>query len=184
MQPTFTVEYTPERSRLKTFFRYILAIPHMLLMNVWGGVANILTFFQWWIILFTGKRNRSITDMQSSWLGYGGRVMSYYTMMYDVWPAFGPEKGAEPTTYSYEYSESANRLTTFFRMFILIPAMFKAFFVMIGTLFTMLGTWFGILFTGRQSKGAFDRLLKTHQYMIRLNAYAMMMTDTYPKYTV
>ena len=182
MQPTFTVDYTPERSRLKTFFRPFLAIPHTIAMQVWMYLVNVLTFFQWWIILFTGKRNASIANMQKNWLGYAARVMSYSTSMYDEWPAFGPEKGAEPTTYEFAPEESANRLTNFFRMFTAIPALVVAMFVLIGAWVMMIGSWFAIMITGRQPKGIFDYLLKTHRYFVKLYSYTLLMTDTYPKF--
>jgi hypothetical protein len=182
MQPVFTVDYTPKRSRLRTFFRSLLAFPHMLLMSVWGSVVNLVTFFQWWIILFTGKRNESISRMQSNWLGYGARVMSYYTSMYDQWPNFGPEKGDEPTSFTYEFAPAANRLTSFFRMITIIPAAIVGFFVMIGAAFVYFFSWWAIMFTGKQPEGMFGYLLKTHRFYVGLNAYSMMLTDTYPKF--
>ena len=42
--------------------------------------------------------------------------------------------------------------------------------------------WFAILFTGRHPAGLFGFQLKVHQYMVRVSAYGMMTTDTYPKF--
>ena len=43
-------------------------------------------------------------------------------------------------------------------------------------------TWFAIVFTGTQSRGSFDFLLKVHRLGVRTNAYVLLLTDTYPKY--
>ncbi|MFM7490261.1 MAG: DUF4389 domain-containing protein, partial [Actinomycetota bacterium] len=77
-QALFTVEYTEQRSRVSNLFRAILAIPHMILVQAWQYLIQVLTIFQWFIILFTGKRNQAIWKLQNDWLAYASRVWSYY----------------------------------------------------------------------------------------------------------
>ena len=90
---TYDISYDETRSRLTTAFRIILAIPHVIVMTVWGYLAEILAFIQWFIILFTGKRNQALWDLQWAWLGYAGRVHGYTNLMYDPYPAFGTVAG-------------------------------------------------------------------------------------------
>lgn len=181
-QPSFFVSPSQQQSRLLCFFRGLLVIPHHIVMAIWQYVVQIVTFFQWWIVLFTGKRSEGIWKMQNSWLGYATRVWSYYGLMYDQYPNFGPTQGSEPVTYSFEYTASASRLTNFFRFLMIIPAIIVAFFVMIAALLAVACAWFAILFTGKHPAGLFGFQLKVHQYMTRVSAYSMLMTDTYPKY--
>jgi Domain of unknown function (DUF4389) len=181
-QPTFTIEYTEPRSRLTNFFRYILVIPHIIVCGVWQYLAQILAFFQWWVILFTGKRNQSLWTMQNNWLGYAARVYSYYGLMYDKWPNIGVEPNGEPTSYHFEYQAEANRLTNFFRVLWLIPTAIVAIFVMIGALVTTVLCWLAIIFTGKQPRGMFDFLAKVHGFMVRVWACSLMMSDVRPKF--
>jgi len=181
-QPTFSIEYTEPRSRLTNFFRYILVIPHMVVSSVWQYLAQILGFFQWWIILFTGKRNQSLWNMQRSWLAYSARVWAYYGLMFDKWPNIGAEPNGEPTGFSFEFESKANRLTNFFRIIWLIPTLIIAILVMIGALICTALCWFAIVITGKQPRGMFDYLAKVHCFMVRLQASTLLMSDVRPKF--
>lgn len=181
-QPTFSIDYTEPRSRLTNFFRYILVIPHFIVSGVWQYLAQILGFFQWWIILFTGKRNQSLWNMQRSWLAYSARVWAYYGLMFDKWPNIGAEPNGEPTSFSFEFESKANRLTNFFRVIWLIPTLIVAIFVMIGALICTALCWFAIVITGKQPRGMFDYLAKVHCFMVRLQASTLLMSDVRPKF--
>ena len=180
--PDYSITYTDPRGRASNFFRYVLAIPHVFIMQAWQALAQVLTIVQWFIILFTGKRNRGIWDMQNSWLGYAARVWSYYGLMYDKWPNIGPQPAGEPTSYSFEYEESANRLTNFFRFIWIIPTAIVAVFVVIGAAVCTILTWFAILFTGRHPRGLFDFMARTHTFMVRVESCLLLMSDTRPKF--
>ena len=66
-----TTSPTPStRNRLTNAFRLILAIPHLIVSAVWGYFAEILAFVQWFIIVFTGKRNRPSGTCSTRYLGY------------------------------------------------------------------------------------------------------------------
>ena len=42
--------------------------------------------------------------------------------------------------------------------------------------------WFAILVTGKHPRGLFDFVMKTHQFVIRVQSCALLMTDTRPKF--
>ncbi|HEY0521006.1 MAG TPA: DUF4389 domain-containing protein, partial [Ilumatobacteraceae bacterium] len=83
---TYDVDYEESRNRLTVAFRMILAIPHLIISNVWGYLAQVLGAVQWFIILFTGKRNEGIWNMQQSWLTYYSRVIGYISLLFDEYP--------------------------------------------------------------------------------------------------
>ena len=181
-QALFTIEYSEQRSRVSNLFRMILIIPHMIIVQAWQYLVQVVTLFQWVIVLFTGKRNQGIWNLQNAWLGYASRVWGYYSVMFDKWPNIGAEPNGEPTTYSFQYEKSASRLSNFFRMLLVIPALILAMLVLIVGVLATIVSWFAILITGKHPKGLFDALLKVHRFMVELNAYVMLMTDDYPKY--
>ena len=179
---TYDVGYEESRNRLTVAFRFILAIPHLIVSQVWGYLAQVLAVVQWFIILFTGKRNEGIWNMQQSWLGYYSRVIGYTYFLFDEYPAFGTDPGTPPVAHAIAYEEPANRLTNALRMIWIIPALIIAFFVGIGAAVVIFITWFVIVITGKDSRGMWDFVLKFTRFMLQLQSYGLLMTDTYPKF--
>ena len=122
-QVVFDVPYTEERNRGTTAIRIILAIPHLILYGLWQRVAQLAAVVQWFICVFTGKRNKAIWDFSVAAEAYGSRVGSYAGLLHDVFPPFLTEQGAVPSRYSLEYDESVNRLTVALRIIWAIPAL-------------------------------------------------------------
>jgi hypothetical protein len=178
--PHFSVEFDERRDRLTSVFRWFMAIPHLLVISAWGSLVQTLAFIQWWIILFTGKRNSGIWNMQNSWLAYASRGYGYTYMLFDKWPAFGDKPDGEPTTYEFLVDQQVDRVSNFFRIFMLIPAVIVYLALSIVSVFALLISWFSILITGKQPRGCFEFVLKTLRYWISLNAFGLLMTDSYP----
>jgi hypothetical protein len=181
-QFTYDVEYQESRNRLTVAFRIILAIPHLIIAQVWGYLAEILAFIQWFIILFTGKRNEAMWNLQRSWLAYYCRVIGYVDLLFDPYPAFATDAGPAPVRSEISFEEPANRLTSALRIIWAIPALFIGLFVGIAGCVVLLISWFAILFTGNQSRGMWDFILKVARYTFQLQAYLLLMTDIYPKF--
>lgn len=179
---TYDVVYTEQRNRLTNAFRMILAIPHLAVMSVWRSFAQILGLVQWFIILFTGKRNQGIFEMQDQWLGYAARVMTYSSNQFDAYPPFGTSPGDTGVSYALTHEEPADRLTNALRLLWAIPAVIIVIGLTIAGAAVVIASWFAILFTGSQPRGMFDFLVKAHRYSVRTNSYLLLMTDTYPKY--
>ena len=181
-RPSFTITYSAPRDRVTNFFRYFTAIPHLVIVAAWQYLTNALTFLQWFVVLFTGKRHEGMWKLQNAWLGYAARVYSYVGLMYDKWPNIGTEPNGEPTSYSFQYEAPANRVSNFFRIIWIIPAAIVGIAVGIAASVLVVICWFVILFTGNQPRGMFDLLARVHSYMVQLNAYGMLMTDDYPRF--
>jgi hypothetical protein len=168
------------RNRLTTAFRIILAIPHLILVSVWQYAVEIVSVIQWFIILFTGKRNRGLWDFSNSWLGYYSRVYSYAWLLFDEYPAFGTDPGTVPARYELTDTEPPNRLTNGLRIIWAIPALLISAALAIAAFFVLIVAWFAILFTGKLSDGMFGFVKKVLHYLLQTSAYVALMTDTYP----
>ena len=177
---TLDATYPDQRNRLTAVFRLIVAIPHLIVAQVWGYLVEILAVVQWFIVVFTGKRNKGIFDMQYSWLGYYARVMTYVALIHDVFPPFGTEVGNVPVRTDLAYEEAGNRLTTGLRFLWIIPAALILFVMAIGAYVVAFVSWLMILFTGKQSEGMWNFILKVVRLAMRVQAYGLLMTDTYP----
>jgi hypothetical protein len=179
----YDVTYTERRNRLTSAFRYLLAFPHLIVLGVWGYVAELLAFLQWFVILFTGRRNEGMWSFQRAYLGYNTRVTSYVSLAFDEpYPSFGSTWRGEPVAFDLPYRAEANRLTNALRLIWMIPALFIAVFLGIAQGVVLFVSWLVIIVTGKQPRGMFDFIARVNRFSFGLSAYGLLMTDAYPWY--
>ncbi|MEO7372079.1 MAG: DUF4389 domain-containing protein, partial [Ilumatobacteraceae bacterium] len=80
------------------------------------------------------------------------------------------------------FEPSGNRLTTGLRFIWIIPALVIGFFVGIASAVLLLISWIAIVITGKQPRGMWDFILKSTRFTLQIQAYALLMTDVYPKF--
>jgi hypothetical protein len=179
---SYDVAYEESRNRLTVAFRIILAIPHLVVAQVWGYLAEILAVVQWFIVVFTGQRNEGIWNLERSWLDYYCRVLGYTNLLFDPYPAFGPDAGSTPVRSDISFEASANRLTNGLRFIWIIPAAIIAALLGIAGAVVIVISWFAIVITGKQPRGMWAFVLKVVRYTLRTQSYGLLMTDTYPSF--
>jgi hypothetical protein len=90
---------------------------------------------------------------------------------------------AYPVTLKVEFPKKLSRLTTFFRLFMLIPQFFVFLFVAIAAWVVMFLSWWAILFTARYPRVFFDFITWWFRWGTRLTGYAYLLTDKYPPFS-
>ena len=75
-------------SRLKTFFRIILAIPILVLRYVMGLLLEIGAFAAWVVIVITGKMPRGLFDLMVLANSYSARSDAYLYLLTETYPPF------------------------------------------------------------------------------------------------
>jgi len=85
----FTYEHKARRWELLVRIFYSIAIAIVLL--VYGFIAGILMFIQWFVILILGRRNEGISDFIKGYLEYHVHVLSYISWMTDKRPGIMPK---------------------------------------------------------------------------------------------
>jgi hypothetical protein len=178
----YDIRYEEPRSRLTNAFRGILAIPHAIVVTLWGYFAQLLAVIQWFIILFTGTRNEGIWNLQNSYLGYYARVTAYMDLMYDEYPKFGDDPSQTWVRYSQQHAEPADRLTNGLRFIWAIPAVLILLVLSIALFAVIVVSWFAIVITGKHGQGMFVFMLRVIRFQVNVQAYVLLMTDTYPKF--
>jgi hypothetical protein len=83
-------------SRVKVFFRYILAIPVILINYALSILASIAAFLSWFVILFTGKQHSGLQDAINLGTAYGARLTAYMGLLVEDWPPFSPTENMPP----------------------------------------------------------------------------------------
>ena len=88
-----------------------------------------------------------------------------------------------PVELNVQYPEKLSRLTTFFRVFMIIPHAIVLYFIAIAFGVVQFIAWWAILFTGRFPRSLFDFSLWCYRWMSRVSAYGSLMTDQYPPFS-
>ena len=65
------------RNRLTSFFRYIVAIPWLIVASVYGWVAQIAAIIAWFAIVFTGRYPEGIYNFNAGYLRMYSRVYTF-----------------------------------------------------------------------------------------------------------
>jgi len=176
----FDVEYPDRLSRLLIFFKWLLVIPHFIVLYVLGLVTGLLTFIAWFAILFTGRYPRGMFNFVVGYYRWTYNISAYVYLLRDEYPPFSLESGGYPVTFEVQYPERLSRLLIFVKWLLVIPNVIVLYFVMIVWMVTTFIAWFAILFSGRYPKGLFDFSAGTLRWMARVNAYVLLLRDEYP----
>jgi hypothetical protein len=181
---TFEMDYIPQRSRLTTFFRYLLAIPHFVFAYVYTIVFLFVWVIAWFALLFTGRWPEGLYRFAGNYLRYITRLGGYLYFGVDQYPPFG---GSEDNSYPVRVGiappqASYSRLKVFFRGIYAILAMVIRYALGIVTAFVAVLSWFAIVFTGRQPEGLQNALSFSLAYMTKADALIFLITETYPPF--
>ena len=87
-----------------------------------------------------------------------------------------------PVTVSIEYPEKLSRLSTFFRVFMVIPQWIVLYFLGIAASVVIIVSWFAILFTGKYPRWAFFFVSGYVRWYARVRSYYCLLTDKYPPF--
>jgi hypothetical protein len=77
------------QSRLRVFFRLLLAIPALLLSYVFRLVNQIVAFLGWFYCLFTGRMNEGMRDLSAWMLRYELQTYGYVFLLTGKYPTLG-----------------------------------------------------------------------------------------------
>jgi len=82
--------YEEDAGRFELFIRIIYAFFISLVLGVYGFIAGICLFVQWWVILIFGRRNYGLSEFVRGYMEYQVHVMAYMNLMTDNRPNIMP----------------------------------------------------------------------------------------------
>ncbi len=85
---TIGIEHKERLSRLTTFFRYFMAMPHYICLYGIGIAASVIVFISWWAILFTARYPVWAFEFVSGYFRWYTRVNGYCLLLTDKYPPF------------------------------------------------------------------------------------------------
>ncbi len=181
---TLDVEYPERLSRWLIFVKWLLVIPHFIVLYALELVVGVLSFIAWFVILFTGRYPRGMFNFVAGYYRWTYNISAYVCLLRDEYPPFSLESSRYPVTYEVEYPEKLSRLLIFVKWLLVIPNVIVLYFVTLAWLVTTVIAWFAILFSGRYPRGLFDFAVGAIRWGARVNAYVMLLRDDYPPFSL
>ena len=89
-----------------------------------------------------------------------------------------------PVTYEADYQRERNRLTTFFRLIVVIPWLIVAYVYLIAQMVVVFIAWFAILFIGRFPEGMYNFVGGVLRFTQRVNGFMYLQTDEWPPFGI
>ena len=179
----FDVEY-PRALPLGHFIKWLLAIPHLIVLYLLGLIAGLFLLIAFLSILFTRRFPRGLFDFIVNVYRWNANVMAYAGLLRDEYPPFSWDAGKYPVTFEVDYPEEMGRFLPLIKWLLVIPHIIALMFVFtIATLLWFIA-FFAILFTGKFPRGMFDFIVGAIRWNYRVNAYAYLLRDEYPPFSL
>jgi hypothetical protein len=195
----------PEISRWLWLVKWLLAIPHFIVLFFLGIAFVLLTIVAFFAILFTGRYPRSIFDFNVGVLRWGWRVAfySYGALGTDRYPPFTLAAAPDyPASVEVDYPEQLSRGLVLVKWWLLAIPHYLVLAVLLGWnrgwdydgeewrrtggpgLIAVLVLIAGValLFTTRYPRGIFAFVMGLDRWVLRVVGYAALMTDAYPPF--
>ena len=188
---TFTLRRPEAIERWRPLVQWLLALPHWVILYALGIVSSAVSFLSWIAVLVTGRLPESFATLQVLYLRYWNRVTVYAEFMRAEYPPFAFDlEDADPGDYPalgvdlQPELDGRNRLTVLFRWLLVIPQLFVLGLVGIAAFFAWLAALVAVVVTGRWPEGLWDFLVGYLRWTLRVNAYALLLTDRYPPFSL
>jgi hypothetical protein len=197
-----TGELSPQLSRGLWLVKWLLAIPHFIVLFFLWIAFTVVSLTAFFAILFTGRYPRGLFEFNVGVLRWTWRVgfYSYSALATDKYPPFTLRDVPDyPARLEVEYPESLSRGLVLVKWWLLALPHYLVIGVFVG------GAWAGagidrlygggglvgllvlfagimLLFTGRYPTPLCDFVLGMNRWAFRVAVYATLMTDVYPPF--
>jgi uncharacterized protein DUF4389 len=201
----------PQLSRGLWLVKWLLAIPHYIVLAFLFIAFVLLTIVALFAILFTGRYPRGIFDFNLGVLRWGWRVAfySYGALGTDRYPPFTLAPVPDyPASIEVDYPEQLSRGLVLVKWWLLAIPHYLVLGVLLGgggwvawdrgwdddgwegrgggspglILLLVLFAGIALLFTTRYPRGIYDLVMGLNRWVFRVVAYAALMTDVYPPF--
>lgn len=198
-------ELQPDLSRWLWVVKWLLAIPHYVVLAFLWLTFLVLTIVAFFAILFTGRYPRGIFDFNLGVLRWTWRVgfYSYAALGTDRYPPFTLDDVADyPARLHVDYPERLSRGLVLVKWWLLAIPHYIVVGIFLGSSGYVAsradtwGWWFqgglvgllvifaglALVFAGRYPRGIFDFVVGLDRWVARVAGYVFLMRDEYPPF--
>ena len=180
---TADLGWQEEYSRLLPLVKWLLAIPHFLVLIVLAIGLMFAELFAAIAILFTRRYPSGLFDYVVGVYRWAWRLAAYLLLASDRYPPFSlADDPHNPARLEIAYPEEVDRWRPFVQWLLAIPFLLVASVLQSLAQLLVLFAFFTILFTKRFPRGMFDLLLVALRWNVRGNAYAGFLVTRYPPF--
>lgn len=179
----YDVAYPESLSRGLIFIKWLLVIPHFIVLALLGIGLSVVTVIAWFAILITGSYPRGMWNFSVMVVRWSARVTAYLWLQRDEYPPFGDDQDY-PVLYQMAYPERLSRGLIFIKWLLVIPHVVILYILTIIAELVVFIAWFAILFTGKFPRGMFDFVTGVHRWSNRVYVYYLLLTDAYPPFSM
>jgi hypothetical protein len=181
---TFDVPYPQELSRWLIFVKWLLAIPHIIILYLLVLAWEVVSFIAFFAILFTKKYPEGLFNFSVGVNRWVANVTAYVFLMRDDYPPFSMDAGKYAVTYDVAYPEELSRWMIFVKWLLVLPnALVAVLLLLVAEIVTFIA-WFAILFTKKYPESLFRFVVGALRWQHRANAYSSLLTDKYPPFSL
>jgi len=169
--------------------KLVLIIPHMIVTAALQYLAQILAYFGFWIVAFTGEMPQAVHRLLEISFGWSARMWGWIAGVVDIYPPFETDP-EYPVSFPVSKPENPSRgwavagLLLIPKAIVIIPHVIVLAFLMIGA---TVAAWFGFFiaaFTGQLPTGLQDFMAGVLQWSLRVTAWFAGLTDEYPPFSL
>jgi hypothetical protein len=169
-----------KRWRLTVALRWLLALPHLLVLPVWLFIAVPVGIVNWFITLTRGRPSAGVHAWTSRLIRYQVHVNAYVYLVADPYPSFRGWPGRYPVDLAIGPPTEQARLKTLFRIVLVIPAYVFAYVLSyVVSIVGFLGLFYALA-TGRYPRGFRDLSTYGLRFQAQTFGYLFLLTDKYP----
>jgi len=188
---TFSCEPAGRVANWRAIGNPILAIPHLVVVQVLGYVSSVVALISWFAIVFTGRMPEGLANFQAMYMRYEVRAYVFAGFLREEYPPFAfatmPADPGDDARVRVDFRpqlENRNRVTTGFRLILAIPHLVVLAVLGIAAWVVVVIAFFAVLFTGQWPTGMRDFVLGVGRWSVRVGAYTLLLTDEYPPFSL
>jgi 2-(1,2-epoxy-1,2-dihydrophenyl)acetyl-CoA isomerase len=175
-----TVADDLRRWRLTVALRFVLALPHLLVLGMWEYLLIPVGFVNWVITLARGRPAAGLAAWAARFVRFQTHVYAYLYLVADRYPPFRGWAGTYQVDLAIDPPGPQPRWKTFFRILLVIPAyVLTTVLQYVLVVVSLLGAIYA-LFMGRYPRGFRDLSAYALRYSAQTWGYLLLLTDRYP----
>ena len=183
----------PNLSRWLWLVKWLLAIPHFVVLVFLWLAFMLVTVIAFFAILFTGRYPRGLFDFNVGVMRWHWRVAYYCASVLgtDRYPPFSLKDIDYPATLDIPYPERLSRGKVLVKWWLLAIPHYLVLLALQGgwgprsgglNLVLVVIAAVALLFTRRYPQDIFELVVGINRWSIRVGAYAALMRDEYPPF--
>jgi hypothetical protein len=185
-----TVNLNADRhiARWRPLVQWLLAIPHLLIVQALQTLRGILTLVALASVLFTKRIPRPLFEAIAMTYRYEWRAVSYALFLHDDYPPFDFNPSADDDGHARSiglaiaYPENLNRWKPLYKWLLAIPQYVACAGLAVASIVTIVFGGVAVVVTGAYPEGARRFLVHAYRYSVRVQAYIGLLTDEYPPF--